>query len=383
MRRIIGLSIAVLFLAVLPAAAQRTLPDSFAGWTGDGTGSVSPVPHPLLGEYGFNSFDTRVYRRGSEGIDVALYDMKDASGAYGLYSILRTSSMSRADLTEHSSISNDTEVVLVGDLVLYIRSNDIPRIEPELKALIAAVAFKAHEGPLPTLPLHLPQKNVVDGSDRYILGPQALDQLFPGGLGDSLGFQSGAEAELAHYRLGGHDETLVIADFPTPQIAAQKLAELRKYFNVNGSNSTSGSPELFATRSSTMIGIVSGAASKAEADTLLDQIESEKVLTWSEPTFQFKEPSIEMMIEGSIVGALTICIFALIAGLSFGGLRLIVKRVAPGKVFDRSSHLQVLQLGLGSKAINSDDFYGYSPTPDAGTTVDKNLPDRVAMRIFR
>ena len=75
--------------------------------------------------------------------------------------------------------------------------------------------------------------------------------------------------------------------------------------------------------------------------------------------------------------------FALVAGLSFGGLRLIVKRVAPGKVFDRSSQLQVLQLGLGSKPINSDDFYGYSGPIGQAPHVDKNLPDRVALRLFR
>jgi len=89
------------------------------------------------------------------------------------------------------------------------------------------------------------------------------------------------------------------------------------------------------------------------------------------------------MIVGTIFGAGTICMFALIAGVSFGGIRLVVKRLFPGKVFDRNNHLQVLQLGLGSKPINSDDFYGYSAPPAATGFVDKHLPDRVALRIFR
>jgi hypothetical protein len=55
----------------------------------------------------------------------------------------------------------------------------------------------------------------------------------------------------------------------------------------------------------------------------------------------------------------------------------------PGKIFDTKGHLQVLQLGLGSKPINSDDFYGYSAPVAPGAPVDKHLPDRVAMRIFR
>jgi hypothetical protein len=39
-------------------------------------------------------------------------------------------------------------------------------------------------------------------------------------------------------------------------------------------------------------------------------------------------------------------------------VRLLVKRLLPGKVFDRDSQLQVLQLGLGSKPIQVQDFYG-------------------------
>jgi hypothetical protein len=152
---------------------------------------------------------------------------------------------------------------------------------------------------------------------------------------------------------------------------------------VNDANAAGGSPVLFAKRSLTLLAIVSGAPTEAEADKLLDQVHSGTELTWNEPTFQFKEPSIEAMIVGTIVGAGTICMFALIAGVSFGGLRLIVKRLWPGKIFDRNNHLQVLQLGLGSKPINSDDFYGYSAPVVGGKPVDRKTPDRIALRIFR
>src|SRR5262249_13575913 len=104
---------------------------------------------------------------------------------------------------------------------------------------------------------------------------------------------------------------------------------------------------------------------------------------WNEPTFQFKEPSIEMMIVGSIIGAGTICLFAIVAGIAFGGFRLVMKRLLPDKIFDRSSHLQVLQMGLVSKPINSEDFYGISGQLLPKDTVGKNVSDRVALRLFR
>ncbi len=387
MRRLTGLSIAALFLAALPASAQQILPQAFAGCAGTGVLAISVYPltsdSQIMKEYGETGFDSSSFACGSKSLEVAAYRMKDASAAYGLYSYLRTPDMARANFTDHSSISGERALVLAGDLVLDIRAKELSKSTPQLKALVAAIAPKAHEGALPTLWQYLPQKNMIERTDRYVLGPQTLNELFPGGLGDSLGFQSSAEAEVAHYRLGGRDATLLVAEFPTDQFASRQLAQLQKNFNLNGVSQAGGSPVLFAKRSARLLTIISGATSQAEADTLLNQVQMETELTWNEPTFQFKEPSIEMMIEGSIIGAGTICMFALIAGLSFGGLRLVMKRFMPGKIFDTKKHLEVLQLGLGSKAINSDDFYGYSAPSGTAAPVDKNLPDRVALRLFR
>jgi hypothetical protein len=384
MRRMIGLFVAVLFLAAFPTHAQQILPMQVSGWTQSGLVApleALPSGSPILAEYGWKLTETASYGDSSDGIGVALFAMKDPSGAYGLYSYLRTPDMARANLTDHSSISSERALVLAGNLVLDIRGKGLTKLEPQLRALVAAVEPKARDGALPMLGQYLPQKNMIERTDRYILGPQTLDQSFPGGLGESLGFQSAAEAELAHYHVGEREAILLVVDFPTDQIASQKLSELQRNFNVNGATQTGGSPVLFAKRSARMLAIVSGASNQAEANTLLDQIGLETDRTWNEPVFH--EPSIEMMIEGSIIGAGTICMFALIAGLSFGGLRLVIKRFMPGRIFDTKNHLEVLQLGLGSKAINSDDFYGYSASVGSGTPVDKDLPDRVAMRIFR
>jgi hypothetical protein len=386
MRRLIWICLATVLLAVSPAFAQGILAPSLGGWTAQGPRATELTMNSgqasAFREYGYVSGEAQSYSRESDRIDVSVYRFKDPSGAYGAYSFLRQPDMAKADLTEHSSMSADRALALIGNLVLDVQGTGVAKTEPQLKSLVAAAASQAEDGMLPSLWGHLPEKDIVPRSDRYILGPQALNQLFPGNLGDSLGFQNGAEAELAHYRLDGQDAELLIADFPTPQLAQQQLATLQKKFNVNGSNPEAGSL-LYAKRAITLLAIVAGAPNQADAESLLGGVHSGTELTWNEPTFQFKEPRIEMMIVGSIVGSGVICLFALIAGLSFGGLRLLVKRVLPGKVFDRSDHLQVLQLGLGSKPINSDDFYGYSAAPTGSYAVDKNLPDRVALRIFR
>jgi len=334
-------------------------------------------------EYGYVSGEEQSYRSGEASMDVAVRSFKDPSGAYGAYSYLLTPDMKRADFTEHSSISPARAVILVGNLILDVDASDLAAHQADLRSLVVTIQPRAQTGPLPDLWQHLPSKGFVARSDHYILGPQTLNQLFPVALGDSVGFSRGAEAELGHYSVNGHDATLLIADYPTPGFAMQQLAELQKQFNVNGSRAGADLPPLFAKRDYTLLAIVSGAPTLADASALLDQVRSGTQLTWDEPTFQFKEPSIEMMVVGSIIGAGLICGFALVAGLAFGGFRVFMKRLLPGRVFDRSSQLQVLQLGLASKPINAEDFYGSVGTTPGGGTVDKNLPDRIALRIFR
>jgi Family of unknown function (DUF6599) len=384
---------AVVLATAFPASAQQILPHSFAGWTqnSDQTLGLSSVPSTdatsnaanAAGEYGFAGGERASYAQGSQTLDVTVYRMKDPTGAYGEYSYQRMPGMERSDLTEHSTVSPVRALALAGNLVIDIQGKDLPAHTKDLKALVDAAKQHSQNGLLPTLWQRLPEKNIVEGTDRYVLGPQTLDQLFPVGLGDSIRFSTGAEAELAHYRVGGHDATLLIVDFPTPQIALGTLADLQKKFNVNGSNPGSNSPALFAARSLTLLAVVAGAPSQADARDLLGQVDSGMVLTWDEPTFQFKEPSIETMVVGAIEGTGVICLFALIAGLAFGGVRLLVKRSMPGKIFDRTSYVQVLQMGLASKPINAEDFYGTPGELPGATTVDKNLPDRIALRIFR
>ena len=372
----IFLAIVVLSVAAASTPAQAVIPDSFAGWSCNGRSSFNPAQpsqiasqtassagNEVLAEYGFVAGEQCEYTRGSEKLGVQVYRMKDPSGAFGLYSYMRTADLPNATLNEHSALGPTRALALDGNLLLDIRGAELPKREKDLRALVADVKLHAEEGQLPSLPNELPVKGMVERSDHYLLGPATLYQFVPVASNDWLGFSQGAEAVSARYRMEGHEVTLLLVDFPTPQTAAKKLAEVQKVFHVNGSNPDPNAAPLFAKRSMTLLAIVYGARTQAEADALLKQVESGAEITWNEPTFQFKEPPITAMIAGTIIGAGVICMFAIISGIAFGGVRLVVKRYFPDKVFDRSSHLQVLQLGLGSKPINSEDFYGLERPP--------------------
>ncbi len=377
MRRSILLLSALLVLSASSAFAQSVLPSSFGGWTATTRGGFAPQPNispdqraaALAGhavaaarEYGFVSGEWGTYTQGSRTLQIQLYRMKDPSGAYGEYSYLRTPDMPRAGFTDHSSMSSERALVLVGNFVLDVQGIAVPDDAKDLNALVAAVTPRAYLGPLPTLSERFPAAGLNERTDHYILGPETLNYFLPVASDDWLGFSQGAEAELASYELRGHQVTLLVADFPTPEIATSRLKAIEQRLNVNkepGANTGN----LYAKRSLTLLTIVSGAADRAEADILLEQIVPGSEVTWDAPTFQFTEPPIAAMIVGIITGTGIICVFALISGIAFGGLRIVVKRFFPDKVFDRSSRLQVLQLGLGSKPINAEDFYGIDRTP--------------------
>jgi hypothetical protein len=378
MRHAIPLLIVFVLLAALPASAQGILPNSFGGWSGsvkaglnppvvyDGDHIGSMLAHQRAAarqEYGFLLGEEGTYSLGRDALQVTLYRMKDPSGAYGLYSYLRAPDMARPGPNDHSVMSRGEALMLLGNLVLDIHGSDVTKNAGDLNALVSAVSSKAQQGPLPTLTEHLPTKGFIDRSDKYILGPVTLNQFFPVSQNDWLGFSTGAEAEVARYHVDGRELNLLIADFPTPQTAQKKLNELQTVYHVNAADADQNGSAVFGKRSITLLAIVFGARTQAEADKLLNQVQSGAEVTWNEPTFQFKEPPITTMIVGAIIGTGIICCFALISGIAFGGFRIVVKRLWPDKVFDRSSTMQVLQLGLGSKPINSEDFYGIERDP--------------------
>jgi hypothetical protein len=151
--------------------------------------------------------------------------------------------------------------------------------------------------------------------------------------------------------------TLLLASYPTPQLAAQKLAEIQRWLPQPGPQLARGQPPVFAKRSASLIALIAKTDSKETAEALLKHIQYESDITWNEPKFSATDPTIGEMVVGIVYGTSFIMLFAVFAGIGFGGLRLVVKYFVPGKVFDRSASVEILQLGLTSKPIEAKDFY--------------------------
>lgn len=356
--------------AGVPAAAQDFLPPSIGGWTApaaatkarpEGLEQFTGDDAAILREYGILEAERRAYSRDAESLTVTLYRMRDPSAAYGAYTFLRTDDMAAANLTQHCAVSRQRDLAVVGNFLVDATGGDLRSAGNDLKTLAAQLAPRADRTPFPTLGDYLPTRGLVHGSERYVLGPLALNRLLPLGEGDWLGFADGADAELARYRINGQQATLLLVIYPTPQVAARKLEELSRWFTLNTAESRSiqadGRPLVFARRTSSLVALVAQTRSRVVADSLLSRIQYESQVTWNEPGFRLTDPSVSQMVVGAILGTGVILLFALVAGIGFAGVRLVVKYFFPGEVFDRPAKVEILQLGLSSKPIEAKDFY--------------------------
>jgi hypothetical protein len=231
---------------------------------------------------------------------------------------------------------------------------------------VAAVQKQTPPGIYPTLWQYLPAEGFEPTTDHYLLGPAALERLLPLAEGDWLGFSGGAEAELARYRTGRESVTLLLVLYPTPQSAREMLQNLEARFRVNpaagaNENAADARPVLYGERRGLMLALVAGARDARAASSVLRKIQYETSVTWNEPGWEAKEPPFLLMIVDILVATGLLLVYALLAGIVFGLVRLLVKRLLPGRVFDRESTVEILQLGLGSKPIEAKDFYTMEP----------------------
>ena len=364
-----------------PLAAQDLLPSNVGTWTA--SGSITQVPAQqieqlandranILREYGVTSSERRDYASGDDKITVTLYRMVDPSAAFGAFTFFRDPDMALpAPITaaSYAAGKRGRELLVVGNLMLDVNAGKAQMAPADLNALAKSVATQADRRPYPPIATFLPHEGLVPGSERYVLGPLALAQVFPGApanQADWAGFGNSAEAVVGRYRLsdkpsGGQrpDEgALLLILYPTQQLAADRYNELGKSFALNvDPELAKDKPVVFGTRSSALIALLSGVQSREKAAALLNQVHYTSEVTWNEPTQNFTDPSISNIVVGAIVDTGGIMLLALAASLGFGGFRLLAKFVAPGKIFDRNSDVEILQLGINSKPVDVKDFY--------------------------
>ena len=354
---ILAVLLASLSGAAVLAASQELLPATLGDWASTRSLIVGPreieklagEDVALLREYGVTGAEQRSYGRSGLSVEVTVFLFADSTTAYGAFSFLRAS-------TEDPRRSAQRE--LLGNLSLEISGNGLKTQREPLKALRKQLLIWSDGAPYPLLAQCLPTEGLLRGSERYLLSAASLARVLPIEQSDWVSFRFGAEAMLARYRTNGAETSLLLISYPTPQSAQLKQAELGRWFNVNNAEaSPTNRPVVYVRRILSVLAFAVNSKSQPAAQSLLSQVHYQPNFSWNEPGHVATDTPILVSIYGILVGTIFLLGFTLVAGISFGGVRIVTKYFFPGKVFDRADTMQILQLGLGSKPIEAKDFY--------------------------
>ncbi|HZQ21247.1 MAG TPA: DUF6599 family protein [Terriglobales bacterium] len=381
LRGLLCLLMTPLFACILAFAADRPstssgprtpsessaslLPKSFAGWRMQGSPKLSKDPAVadqvnagVLNEYGFTDFAGGTYTRDDgRKLTIRAARFSDASGAYGAFTFYKSPEMLNEKIGDQASSLNNRVLFYRGNVLVDALFEKLSAMSAaELRELAASFVQPAQSaGKLPGLPAYLPKEGYIRNTARYVVGPIALDKIGAPVSSQLVDFASGAEVVLGNYTTSGGEATLMLINYPTPQLAAQHLRALDNAHPQNAAQQP-GSPTLvdagpfFDKRTGPIIAVVTGPLSQSEAKSLLASVNYDADVTWNQNTSFSKKDNLANLLVNIIILCFILIGFALVAGVAFGGVRILAKRIFPDRLFDRPEQVEFISLHLTDQA---------------------------------
>ena len=294
-------------VAVISSAAA-ILPDQFGG------ASKKALPEPEISdrsiwdEYGYEASERAVYGNQT----VTAWRFKDPTGALGAFQWLRPQDSRASKLADLAVEFPAGALIAFGNYVIRF---DGAKPTPEVLDRLFGGLPRLDQSSLPTLTGFVPHQNRIPNSERYILGPSTLAKFVPQVSPAVAAFSMGAEAQLAKYHIDGAETTLALFAYPTPQIARVRADEFQKQ------------PGVMAKRTGPLVAVVPNAPNANAAEKLLALVRYNATITWSEP---IAPPKIDNW--GNVLISIfeltgILLVFALVAGVAFGGFRVFLRRI--------------------------------------------------------
>lgn len=331
------------------------LPDIFAGWqktsphAGTEPVQADPANAALMKEYGFTAFEAAIYTSPGRKLAVKAACFNDASGAYGAFTFYRRAEMQAETIGDQGASENTHVLFYRGNILVDAVFDRVTAMSAaELRELAKALPLPGGESTKPpTLPLYLPRQSYIRHSAKYALGPAGLDAVGAPLPAQLVDFSRSAEVVLGKYSTSQGIATLTIIAYPTPAIASERLRAIEAAKgSLTPSSGASSSSALDLKRSGPLVAIVSGAISPREAKSLLAAVNYEADVTWNEATSLSKRDNIGDLIVNIFLLIGILLLFALVLGVMFGGVRVILKRLFPDRVFDRPEDVEIIRLNL-------------------------------------
>lgn len=340
-------------LAADSAPKPRILPQSFAGWQGNKSLQISKDPGAadaanaaLLKEYGFTDFEGATYTRDDgRKLTVKAARFADASGAYGAFTFYKTPQMLNEKIGDQGSSLNERVLFYRGNILVdavFDRLSAMSAAElRELSSLLPKPPSAG--GSLPGLPAYLPRESYVKNTAKYIVGPVALERIGAPLPPQYVDFSKGAEVVLGEYNVSGNAARLMLVSYPTPQIAAAQFKE------IEAAQKEQKLGDLVIRRTGPILALASGSLSSSNAQSLVSSVNYEADVTWNEKAPSRRDNAANLIV-GVILLAAIVCGLSIVAGVAFGGVRIAIKRLLPGLVFDRPDQTEIIALHLSDRS---------------------------------
>jgi len=210
-------------------------------------------------------------------------------------------------------------------------------------------------GNLPSFIEFLPHRDYIANTQKYVMGPVALGALELPVSADLVDFGASSEVTLAHYDTPSGEATLMLISYPTPQLAADHLKRIDAAHQLAqaqpGVSTIQGSGTFFDKRTGPIVAIATGGISDSDAKALLGKVNYEASVTWNTPSENAQVRDLYQLILNIVILCAILAGLAIIAGVAFGGFRILMKRLYPDKVFDRPEQMEFISLHLTETAV--------------------------------
>jgi hypothetical protein len=303
-------------LLALPClVAASILPETIGPAHRTGESQPALSDRAVWDDYGLRAWETATYKSGTATFTVTAWQLHDPTAALAAFDWQRAETAKPSKLAPLAATTRDSLMFARGQYLLLFTGHQ-PAAD-ELAALSDALK-NVDTTALPVLPGYLPTENMVPNSERYITGPASLARFFPGVSPSVAGFHFDAEAQLGVFHSPKGNLVLAIFNYPSPQIAMQKVPDFEQ---LRGA---------MVKRSGPLIAVLLDPADRDLAERLLAQVHWQAEITRDEyvPT-QRDNPGNLLLNIFKLIGILLL--FAVLSGLLMGGVRVMLRLIRRGE----------------------------------------------------
>ncbi len=344
-----------------PAAVSSPaiLPQDFAGWQMQGaakTGADPAVADPanaaVLKEYGFTDFASAAYKRDDgRTVKIRAARFADASGGFGAYTFYLQPEMQKEQIGDQGASFGNRVLFYRGDILVdALFSEESPMAGAELREFAGALPRpNGSAANLPPVLSFMPHRGYVTNTEKYAMGPKALGAFSPPVGLDVVNFAVSPEVTLGRYASPSGESTLMLIYYPTPQLASEHLRRMGAAHGVQFQTGVSGVQhlgDLYVKRTGPIVAVASGSIAEDEAKSLLGSVNYEAKVTWNERTDNQEVRDLYTLLKNIIILCAVLAGFAIIAGIAFGGIRILMKKMYPDRLFDRPEQMEFISLRL-------------------------------------